>query len=86
MKRDILRTAGLVAAGIAATAGAWAEPQQARDESGLEEVTVYAERKAEGQTLREVPMAVSAISGDIVDDARLQSVVGASVGYAFGKD
>ena len=50
--------------------------QEREQASGaLEEVTVYAERKAAGQTLREVPMAVSAISGNVIDEAHLQSVV-----------
>ncbi len=65
----------LLVAALAASGGAQAEPQATETAGTLEEVTVFAERKAEGQSLKEVPMAVSAINGAIIDDARLQSVV-----------
>ena len=39
------------------------------------EVAVYAERKASAQNLREVPMAVSAIDGDLIEEGKLLSVV-----------
>ncbi|HEU4531661.1 MAG TPA: hypothetical protein VFR59_10780, partial [Steroidobacteraceae bacterium] len=39
------------------------------------EVAVYAERKASAQNLREVPMAVSAINGDLIEEGKLLSVV-----------
>ncbi len=70
-------TATFAAAALAASSFAAAEPQQGAETSsgGLEEVTVYAERKAAGQRLRDVPMAVSAINGDIIDSAKLQTVV-----------
>ncbi len=71
-----LATATFTAAALAASTLAVAEPQGADAPSGgLEEVTVYAERKAGGQRLRDVPMAVSAINGDIIDRAKLLSVV-----------
>ncbi len=66
--------AAAVTFGIATPA--FAEPQGSRPETGvLEEVTVTAERKSSAQNLRETPMAVSAISGSIVDAARLQNVI-----------
>lgn len=66
--------AGLLLVGAMVAGVATAEPQSGSD-TALEEVTVYAERKAEGQNLREVPMAVSVISGEIIDTARLYDVV-----------
>ncbi len=53
-----------------------AEPEPgATTEGEIPEVTVYAERKASGQSAREVPMSVSAINGDLIDQAKLLSVV-----------
>jgi len=55
-----------------------AEPQQADDDgSVLEriEVSVYAERKASAQKLKDVPMAVSAINGELIEQGKLLSVV-----------
>lgn len=65
--------AAVVASGALPSGGAHAaEPAEA---GALEEITVFAERRSEARNLREVPMAVSAISGLVVDEARLQSVV-----------
>lgn len=74
MDRKSRTIASLLLAGVAVAGVVTAEPQSG-NETMLEEVTVFAERKAEGQSLREVPMAVSAINGDIIDTARLYDVV-----------
>jgi iron complex outermembrane receptor protein len=69
-----MRVATAVALAISGAANA--DPQGSRPEAGtLEEVTVFAERKSEAQSLRETPMAVSAINGSIIDEARLLDVV-----------
>jgi iron complex outermembrane receptor protein len=73
MQRVSKKTAMAVVTGMLAASSTWG--QQTTDESGLEEITVFAERKAEGQSLREVPMAVSAINGNLINEARLQDIV-----------
>ncbi len=73
MQRTSMRTATAVLTGILMATTAVA--QQGTDDTALEEITVFAERKAEGQSLREVPMAVSVVNGSIIDEARLQDVV-----------
>ena len=75
MSSSQFKSLTLLAAALAVSSGAQADPQSAETTGTLEEVTVFAERKAEGQSLKEVPMAVSAINGAIIDEARLQSVV-----------
>jgi len=72
-----MAAATLAATTMAAATLVSAQSQQgaAAPTGGLEEVTVFAERKAEGQKLRDVPMSVSAINGDIIDAAKLRSVV-----------
>lgn len=62
---------------VLATAASYgAESAAAKaDDTTLEEVTVFAERKAAGENLREVPMAVSAVNGVVIDNAHLASVV-----------
>jgi iron complex outermembrane recepter protein len=72
-----LATATFAAAALAATTLAVAEPQQGAEapSGGLEEVTVFAERRATGRSLKEVPMAVSAVNGDVIFQARMQNVV-----------
>ena len=65
----------VLAAAVNTPTPAFAADQEAKDAGTLEEVTVYAERKAAGQSLRDVPMAVSAISGATIDAAKLLSVV-----------
>lgn len=65
----------VVFAAVMSGSGAPATAQETGPQAELVEVTVYAERKAQGQAAREVPMAVSAINGQLIDEAKLQSVV-----------
>ena len=62
------------AVGSVVTHGAETPAPQA-DDSALEEISVFAERKAVGENLREVPMAVSAVNGLVIERAHLASVV-----------
>lgn len=73
MNIRLFATTALLLGAQVASIPAFAEPQESQDL--LPEVTVYAERKAAGQSSREVPMSVSAINGDLIDQAKLQSVV-----------
>lgn len=66
----------LVAIGGNVSTPAWTAEEDAAAGGGkLEEVMVYAERKAAGQGVQEVPMAVSAVDGSLIEQARIISVV-----------
>lgn len=71
------QVAAAVAATLAASAAALANPQQSQEEQagGLQEITVYAERRATARSVQQVPMAVSAVGGELIEAAKIQSVV-----------
>jgi iron complex outermembrane receptor protein len=71
------QTSSLIGLALAALSGSVSTPAWTADEGGpkLEEVVVFAERKADGQSAQKVPMAVSAVDGSLMDQARITSVV-----------
>jgi iron complex outermembrane receptor protein len=64
----------LVTLGGTVSTPAWAAEETGSSGSRLEEVLVYAERKAAGTAVQDVPMAVSAVDGSVIERAQMVSV------------
>jgi len=77
MRIRLFSAAALLVGAHAVSVPAFADPEESRTTKAadLQEVTVYAERKARGQSARDVPMSVTAINGELINQAKLQSVV-----------
>ncbi|MBL8268593.1 TonB-dependent receptor [Steroidobacter sp.] len=74
-----MHTKGLLGLTLAALGGtvstpAWSAETAASEAPKLEEVMVYAERKAAGTAVQEVPMAVSAVDASTIERAHMVSV------------
>ncbi len=70
-----IQTQGVIGLALMMWGSSQAVAAESQPGPKLEEVLVYAERKAGGQAVQKVPMAVSAVDGNLIDAARITTVV-----------